>query len=87
MFTLDLKTLIFTLILLLVAVAGMASWLVRRRARPTASLPGGTSLLAVLDDAPFGMVVLEGDGMRYANPYARRLLHLPDGEGALLDTD
>lgn len=87
MLTFDLKTLIFVIILLLMAVVGAVYWLARRRTRPTMSLPGGASLLGVLDDAPFGMVVLEGAGVQYANPYARRLLYLPDDEGALPDTD
>ncbi len=87
MLTFDLKTLIFVFILLLAAIAGAAYWLARRRARLVAVLPGGASLLGVLDDAPFGMVVLEGAEVRYANPYARRLLHLPDGETVLPDTD
>lgn len=87
MLTIDLKTLIFSLVLLLLAVAGVSVWLARRRARPMATLPDGGSLLGLLDDAPFGVAALEGGVVRYANPYARRLLHLPEGAGALPDAD
>jgi len=87
MLTFDLKTLLFALLVLLLAVAGGGYWLARRRTRPVANLPDGGSLLGVLDDAPFGVAALEGGDVRYANPYARRLLHLPEGMGALPDTD
>jgi len=83
----DLKSLLFTLILLIAAAIAGGYWIARRRARSTVGLPGGSSLLAVLDDAPFGVAALEGGEVRYANPYARRMLHLPDGAGALPDAD
>lgn len=87
MLTFDLKTLIFAIILLVVAVIVVVYWLARRRPRAPVSMPGDDSLLTVLDDAPFGIVVLEGDDFRYANPYARRLLHLPGVAGPLPSTD
>lgn len=87
MLTFDLKTLIFAIILLVVTVAAAVYMLARRRPRVVASLPGDESLLTVLDDAPFGIVLLEGDDFRYANPYARRLLHLPGVAGPLPSTD
>jgi len=87
MLTFDLKTLLFALLVLLLAVAGGSYWLARHRARPAALLPEGGSLLGVLDDAPFGVAALAGGDVRYANPYARRLLHLPEGAGVLPDTD
>lgn len=87
MLTFDLKTLIFALLLLVLAVAGGSFWLARRRARPIVALPDGGSLLRVLDDAPFGVAALEGEAFLYANPYACRLLHLPDGVSALPDAD
>ena len=70
MLTFDLKTLIFVLLLFLLAVAGGSFWLARRRARPIVALPDGGSLLRVLDDAPFGVAALEGGDVRYANPCA-----------------
>lgn len=87
MLTFDLKTLLFAFILLVAAAVAGGFWLARRRARPTVALPDGGSLLGVLDDAPFGVAALEGATFRYANPYARRLLHLPDDAGALPDAD
>ena len=86
MLTFDLKTLLFALLLLLVAAIGGGFWFARRRRLPT-RLPDGTSLLSVLDDAPFGVAALEGVTLRYANPYVLRLLHLPDDASALPDTD
>lgn len=87
MLTFDLKTLIFALLLFLLAIAGGSYWLARRRARPVMTLPDGGSLLSVLNDAPFGVAALEGEVVRYANPYACRLLHLADGARALPDAD
>jgi signal transduction histidine kinase len=86
MLTFDLKTLIFVFLLLLLATAAGGFWLARRRRMPTRLLDGAP-LLTVLDDAPFGVAALEGSEVRYTNPYARRLLHLPDSAGALPDTD
>ncbi len=86
MLTFDLKTLIFVLLFLLLAAVAGGSWFARRRRGP-ACLLDGAPLLNVLDDAPFGVVALEGATFRYANPYARRLLHLPEAEGALPDAD
>ncbi|MBN2391365.1 MAG: hypothetical protein JXR84_11600 [Anaerolineae bacterium] len=86
MLTFDLKTLVFVLLLLLVAAVAGGFWFARRRRVPARMLDGAP-LLGVLDDAPFGVVALEGATFRYANPYARRLLHLPEAEGALPDAD
>ena len=87
MLTFDLKTLIFVFILLVLAVATVVYWLARQRPHAVASLSGDDALLSMLDDAPFGIVVLEGDDFRYANPYARRLLHLPGVAGPLPSAD
>ncbi len=84
MLTFDLQTLLFTLLLLLLAALVAGFWLARRR---PARIPDGGSLLTVLDDAPFGVAALEGEVVRYANPYARRLLHLPNSVSALPDAD
>ncbi len=87
MLTFDLKTLIFVFLLLLVATAAGGYWLARRRRRSSV-IPGDSApLLAVLDDAPFGVAALEGTDVCYANSYARRLLHLPDDMSALPDAD
>ncbi len=76
MYVLDLKLLIFLLLLLLTGAVTLAVWLTdrSRRGRPAASAP----FLPALDDAPFGLLALEGERLRYANPYALRLLYLGD---------
>ncbi|HOU15311.1 MAG TPA: ATP-binding protein [Anaerolineae bacterium] len=86
MLTFDLKTLLFAWLLLLLAAIGGGFWLAGRRRLPT-RMSDAASLLGVLDDAPFGVAALEGVTLRYVNPYARRLLHLPVDASALPDTD
>lgn len=87
MLTFDLKTFIFVFLLFLLATAAGGYWLARRRQRSSV-IPGDSApLLAVLDDAPFGVAALEGTDVCYANSYARRLLHLPDDMSALPDAD
>ncbi|MFP4345840.1 MAG: sensor histidine kinase [Anaerolineales bacterium] len=82
MYVFDLKLLIFLLLLLLTGAVTLAVWLTDRgrRGRPAAPL------LPALDDAPFGLLALEGERLRYANPYARRLLYLGD-RAVLPDAD
>ncbi len=80
----DLQTLLFALFLFLLAALGAGFWLARRH---PARLPDGGSFLNVLDDAPFGVAALAGNAVHYANPYARRMLHLPNTRGALPDAD
>ncbi len=87
MLTFDLKTLIFIFLLLLLATAAGGYWHARRRQNSPARLSDSASLLGVLNDAPFGVAALEGVTFRYANPYACHLLHLPEAEGVLPDTD
>lgn len=84
MIVLDLKAVIFGIGFALAAAAGLMWWIARRHSR--ASL-GDASLLAVLDAAPFGWLVLEGPQCSYANVYAQRLLHLPGARGELPDAD
>lgn len=55
MLTFELQTLIFVLLLLLLAALAAGFWLARRR---SARMPGGGSLLGVLDDAPFGVAAM-----------------------------
>lgn len=98
MLVVDLRWLLFGLLLLLiVAVAsavGLDRWRFRRQR--TRVLFNAEGLRPVWEVAPLGLLVLDDTGAcRYANPYARRLLGLetasaplPDaGWGHLLDMD
>ncbi len=85
MIVLDLKAVIFGIGLALAAAAGLTWWIARCSSRT--ATPGDGSLLAVLDAAPFGWLVLEGSLCNYANVYAQRLLHLPGARGELPDAD
>ncbi len=80
MLILDLKPLLFALLVLLIAAAGAGAWLARRRR-------SGSVWLNALEGAPCGLVLLEGATLGYSNGYARRLLHLPDGITALPAAD
>jgi two-component system phosphate regulon sensor histidine kinase PhoR len=76
----ELRVALVALLLLIVGAAALAVWLDRRR-RPRVGVE-----LAGLDEAPLGLVVLEGDGAYgYANREAQRLLELPAADGALPD--
>lgn len=81
MLVFDLRWLLFALLVALMAAVGVGNWLYRRlqyRADPFAGLPGWAAIVAELDQAPFGLLVVEEARVcRYANPYARRLLGLP----------
>lgn len=79
MLILDLKLTLF-LILLLAAAAiwGAVRWGQHRSAAPTGLAP-------TLELAPFGLALLEGTQVRYANACARRLLELPAVSGSLPD--
>lgn len=88
MWSFDLKTLIFLLLTLLAALIGMAYWLAgQRRQGGTSKAAGGVTPPRVLEDAPFGWLVLEGPSLRYANSYARRLLRLNEPQSELPDAD
>lgn len=98
MLVVDLRWLLFGLLLLLIVVVAAALWLDRWRSRrqQRGALPGLEGLRPVWEVAPLGLLILDDTGAcRYANPYARRLLgleaasgRLPDaGWGHLLDMD
>ncbi|MDA8187666.1 MAG: ATP-binding protein, partial [Dehalococcoidales bacterium] len=100
MFILDLKPLLFGVLLITIAALFVALWVDRRlRRRPTGHIlaPRLGELDPVLEHVPFGLLLLEGPRIfRYANPFARRLLgipitlecHLPEAAWArLLDAD
>lgn len=86
MLFLDLRWLLFGLLLIVVAAVFLAVWLERRQHRNAAVLaPEGVA--AILERAPCGWLVLDGPRTcRYANPYARRALGLASPAGALPET-
>ena len=88
MLFLDLRWLLFGLLLVLVAAASLAVWLDRRRRKREAVFLDPEGLRAVLERAPFGWLVLDSHcTCRYANPYARRLLGLETSAGTLPEAD
>jgi len=88
MLFLDLRWLLFGLLLMMLAVAGLAVWLDRRRRKREVPFLGLKGIEAVLERAPFGWLILDGpDTYRYANPYARRLLGLTSSFGSLPEED
>jgi len=81
---LDLRWLLFGLLLMLVAAALLGGWLDRRRREQFDAL----GAQAAFEQVPFGWLVLDGARKyRYANPYARRLLGLTSRAGALPEAD
>ncbi len=91
MLILDLKLTLFVL-LAAVCAAGVLAWLVVGRLfatrRAGAIRPEREEeLLALLDRAPFGLLALEGDRLRYGNRSARQLLYLPGDAAALPDAE
>ncbi|MBI2954946.1 MAG: hypothetical protein HYY30_11570 [Chloroflexi bacterium] len=100
MFVLDLKSLVFGILLILIAAPFAAIWVDRRLRNKTSGhmlAPSLGELDPLLEHVPFGLLLLEGPRtFHYANPFARRLLgisttaehHLPDVAWArLLDAD
>lgn len=86
----DLRWLLFSLLLALIASLLLAIWidraLLRRRQRETLPILG--EVQSVLEHAPLGLLMLEeAHSCRYANPYARRLLGLESSPCELPDTD
>ncbi|HHH41718.1 MAG TPA: hypothetical protein ENK56_06905 [Chloroflexi bacterium] len=93
MLTLDLRWSLFTLLVLLLAVGGVVAWVGHRRRGGREPLPPTDSQLQatdalrpVLEQAPFGWLILDGPRTcRYANAYARRLLDLAPPPAPLPD--
>jgi two-component system phosphate regulon sensor histidine kinase PhoR len=85
MLVLDLRWILFGILVLGLAVASLVAWLARgsRPGRRTA-LPFPTEARAVFERAPFGLVFLgDPETCRYANPYAQRLFGLAASSGPL----
>ena len=85
MFVLDLRWLLFGLLTTVIAAGLLAAWLERRRPgrRGTAD-PDGEQVWAALEQAPAGLLLLDGPGAyRYANLQARQLLGLAGRAGPL----
>ncbi|MBN1486999.1 MAG: PAS domain-containing protein, partial [Anaerolineae bacterium] len=87
MLILDLKVLGFVVLLVSIGIGILVYWLAARRPQGSRRFDEGMPLLAVLEDAPFGVLVLDTQGYSYANPYARQLLRLPESEGTLPDAE
>lgn len=90
MIIVDLKPLIFVVILALIGSGWLAVWLDRRvrRSEPPLTLTTSGHVLSdvqpVLDAAPFGVLILSDlDAYRYANAYARQMLSLEAAAGQL----
>ncbi len=83
----DLKTLVFILFCVLFAVIALTVWLSRRALSFSSIGMGDGPLLDALDAAPFGLLILESETLYYANVYAQRLLHLPEPQDDLPDSD
>ena len=77
MLVLDLRAVLFGILLLLVVAVGAAILLLRRK--------GGTrgTVLPLVDAAPFGVLVFEGDRCIYSNHCAERLVNISSGEREL----
>ncbi len=79
-FILDLKPLLFGVLLIAIAALFVALCVDRRlRRRPTGHIlaPRLGELDPVLEHLPFGLLLLQGPTFHYANPFARRLLGIP----------
>jgi signal transduction histidine kinase len=85
MLFLDLRWLLFYILLGLLAVVLLAAWLVRRQSG-SASRPGES--WTALERAPFALLVLQGPlTYRYANAQARRWLDLATSGGRLPEAE
>ncbi len=89
MFILDLQWLIFVIVLILVLAMALAPRVehhLGRRIAGQPDLPGLEEIAPLLEDAPFGLALLEGaHTFRYANPYVCRVLGLAAAAGTLPD--
>jgi len=85
MLVLNLRWVLFGVLVLALAIAGGITWLLDRQARAQRSRwPFPAQARPIFDQAPFGLVLLgRPDNCHYANPYAQRLLGLADPAGEL----
>ena len=84
MLTLELRTLLFALLIALIAAGAVGAWHERRRRASRAGPSSPSEIDPALELAPMGLVLLQGSGSyRYANRYARRLLGLEAPAGHL----
>ncbi len=84
MLVLDLRWLLFYLLLSLTSAVLLSVWMDRRRRKRESPLLNQEGIRSVLDQAPFGWLILDSpDTYRCANPYARRLLGLTASFGPL----
>lgn len=85
----DLKTLIFVILAMPVGLILLTHWLSHRsrNRQMVAALPNSRAMQPILEQAPFGYLILNAPRTcRYANAYARHLLGLQPGHGLLPDT-
>jgi two-component system phosphate regulon sensor histidine kinase PhoR len=88
MFFVDLRLLIFVLLVLMAVVALAAVAVDRWRRRRQAAAQGLREARRVLEQAPTGVMVMDAPRTyRYANPYACRLLGLTSPSGNLPEAD
>jgi len=85
MLVLDLRWVLFGILVLGFAIAGLVAWLANGlRLGRWRSLPFPLEARAIFERAPFGLLLLDDPGTcRYANPYAQRLLGLATPSGTL----
>ncbi len=87
MFILDLQWFIFVLVLILLLALGLAPQVERqlwRRITGQPDLPGLGEMAPLLQQAPFGLMLLEGPhAYRYATPYGCHVLRLVSASGCL----
>jgi two-component system phosphate regulon sensor histidine kinase PhoR len=83
MLVLNLRWVLFGLLVLSLAIAGAVAWLLNHQARRS-PWPFPAQAQSIFEQAPFGLVLLDRPGSyHYANPYAQRLLELEALPGAL----
>lgn len=85
MLVLNLRSILFGILVLALATAGGVAWLFNRQARSRRSpWPFPEQARPIFEQAPFGLVLLDRpDTCTYANPYAQRLLGLAVLPGSL----
>jgi two-component system phosphate regulon sensor histidine kinase PhoR len=85
MLVLNLRWVLFWVLVCVLAIAGGMAWLLERRARSQRTpWPFPEQARPIFEQAPFGLVLLDRPGAyHYANPHAQRLLGLASQPGAL----